>query len=463
MSFKSFLFVFFVIVVVSARHHLGREEQEMSPSDHDYKKSFSQYRAGRLSAPASYSTGPIFFPVDYGADPTGKEDSYEAFAKIITELLTFCKNFSMADSIHDCGGATIDLQGGQYLLSKPLSFPQMYGNFKMMSGTLRAMDSFPTDKYLVSVGAKSCSNKQQSCNEHVSFSYMDFDANVVAKGGLYIGATMGCNVGPYVFFIGYTYAGVYIDGGHETMVHQGWFGEYYYENGPKNTTTATGTGVIINGNDHYLVDDIFFWSKNGVEINGGANLLRGVHTWCGGDGIIVNGGANRLLNCYIDWNTLLVKKFENNLILDTFFYVAHAVFKPSGKQDVTGFAFERSLFGGSSGTAIEVDLSEGSFGTIRDCYITEQFEGAHKYTIKQTQLTKSLHLKDASEFTIDFKDNLVFGRIASYHYSVIVEDDKFVRYYGKPVNGTAVTVVTEEPITGTVTISVDESTYAYQQ
>ncbi|KAK8800781.1 hypothetical protein WA158_002608 [Blastocystis sp. Blastoise] len=246
------------------------------------------------------------------------------------------------------------------------------------------------------------------------------------------------------------------EGGHETMIHQGWFGEFYYENGPKKGD-ATGTGVIIHGNDHFLNDVIFFWSKNGVEINGGANLLRGVHTWCGGYGIIVNGGANRLLNCYLDWNTAIVKKFENNIILDTFWYYAHLILAPEGKQDVRGFAIERSLYGGSNGVTIDVDLSHGSFGEIRDCYIIEQFAGTKNYDIRQTQLTQKLTLEQSKEYTIDFSKHLVFGKIASFQYSVVLNEDKFVRYYAKPIDGTKVTIVMEEPVNATVTISVDES------
>ena len=41
----------------------------------------------------------------------------------------------------------------------------------------------------------------------------------------------------------------------------------------------------INGNDHFVVDSIIWQYTNvGVEINGAANLLQGVHAWGSGCG-----------------------------------------------------------------------------------------------------------------------------------------------------------------------------------
>ena len=43
--------------------------------------------------------------------------------------------------------------------------------------------------------------------------------------------------------------------------------------------------VQINGNDHYVVDTIIWqYTFIGVELNGAANLLSGVHAWGSGTG-----------------------------------------------------------------------------------------------------------------------------------------------------------------------------------
>ena len=33
------------------------------------------------------------------------------------------------------------------------------------------------------------------------------------------------------------------------------------------------------GNDHYIMDSIVFSSKVGLEVNGEANFVKGVHVW----------------------------------------------------------------------------------------------------------------------------------------------------------------------------------------
>lgn len=61
-----------------------------------------------------------------------------------------------------------------------------------------------------------------------------------------------------------------------------------------------------------MVDSIIWQYTNvGVEINGAANLLQGVHAWGSGSarftyltGIKVNAYQNRLLGCYLDLNHL---------------------------------------------------------------------------------------------------------------------------------------------------------------
>lgn len=39
------------------------------------------------------------------------------------------------------------------------------------------------------------------------------------------------------------------------------------------------TPAQINGNDHYIMDSIVFSSKVGLEVNGAANFIKGVHVW----------------------------------------------------------------------------------------------------------------------------------------------------------------------------------------
>lgn len=163
------------------------------------------------------SSSPIIYPTTYGGDPTCVNDSTTALQKAISVALSrIAVNASLSDEIYDLGGVTIDLEGGCYTISSPLNIPNGYGNIRMIDGTIRANpNGFNTPggtndipKYLVIVGNmnvssdKACTNSQGSCNENIGFENLMFDCEHVADGGLYIRQTMGCVVGPQMFFLG---------------------------------------------------------------------------------------------------------------------------------------------------------------------------------------------------------------------------------------------------------------------
>ncbi|KAK8809790.1 hypothetical protein WA158_000733 [Blastocystis sp. Blastoise] len=436
----------------------------IKPDDsYNYEAKYQHFRKERLAYNSEdVSSSSLIRPSQFGADPTGIEDSSDAFDKAMAELVSRCKGHVMADDIMDCGSATIDLEGGQYLISRSIVFPQMIGNFKMTGGTIRATSDFNQNDFLIVVGKKECDNNQHSCNEFISFSYIDFDCNLAAAGALFIGATMGANVGPFNFFIHFMKNAIQIENGHETMIHQSWFGQYYYSK-DASQVSFTATGVLINSHDHYIHDSIFFHMKIGVQINGSSNILRGVHTWGCTYGVVLNGIFNRLENCFMDYTKLLIQNFNMNILRDTCFLFANIIAKPIGKQEVNGFHIENSIYGRPGNMeAIQIDLSEGSFEKIQDTVINGQFSYIANYTMKLTQVTRSLHLENSTEYTIDFEPYLFFKRIVSIQYAVISEDKKFTRHFALAPEGTKVTVLFEEPVTATVTISVDESNYYYQ-
>jgi hypothetical protein len=162
-------------------------------------------------------------PADFGADPTGEKDSTAAMQSAMAALLAARgPRHTMASNITDLGGATLDLSGGTYLISEPLVIPALYGNAAIVSGTLRASPSFPSDRWLVEIGNSSCTPRlangkvdvQGSCGQFFNLNDMMFDASHVAAGGVRVDKTMGTTIGPSVFFTGFTNAGVRIDGAH---------------------------------------------------------------------------------------------------------------------------------------------------------------------------------------------------------------------------------------------------------
>eukprot|EP01084_Bolivina_argentea_P180127 311196_1 len=87
----------------------------------------------------NYSLNPIISITEFGGDWKGINDSTHAFQNAIALAVTYgSANHNMTGLIKDCGGVTIDLQGGDYLISNTLQIPQLYGNIRIIDGTIRA-------------------------------------------------------------------------------------------------------------------------------------------------------------------------------------------------------------------------------------------------------------------------------------------------------------------------------------
>lgn len=72
----------------------------------------------------------------------------------------------------------------------------------------------------------------------------------------------GANVGPDMFFMGFNESGLQVNGGHEVMLHEAWFGTYYY--GPRPSVSGT-TAIEFFGNDHVVSDVIVFGAEIGCR------------------------------------------------------------------------------------------------------------------------------------------------------------------------------------------------------
>lgn len=374
----------------------------------------------------------------------------------------------------DLGGVTLNLQGGDYLISAPLVIPSNYSNFRVQGGTLRASSSFPADRYLIEVGTpgSTCVNWGDSCNEDGSFSDLFLDASLTAAGGMRFWAVIGMNAGPNLFILNYTVAGVDIEGGHEVLLHESWLGEYMYTG--SNWTSCdvnVATGVLMNGNDHYMTNSIVFAGAAGVVINGAANILNGVHTWnCPSSvGIRVTEWQNRLVGCYLDYVDLQLYGAAMTTVTDSFFLgPAHISLEPGANgYPVQGVVIANNQFMGlnTNEPNVALNMSNGfKFSGVVDVTITGSMLPTGGGISLSTAATKVVNISTAtSDIAIDFADALLFDTstapIRSLQYSLQLANGSFVRHAAAPVgNSTVVHVLVDAPITGVITVSVDQST-----
>ena len=160
----------------------------------------------------------------------------------------------------------------------------------------------------------------------------------------------------------------------------------------------------------------------GVELNGAANLLQGVHTWNAavydrggydwknGVGIQINEHQNRLIGCYLDYSSLTVVDPSELIVEATFFLAAPAVFESSSKSYISGIYMHGNTYA-IGGDSIRLDPA---FVDGVDCVISEGIGSATKTT--HASRTVAHRKAPVAEFQFEFPE-LLLPEIEQLEYS----------------------------------------------
>lgn len=65
----------------------------------------------------------VYHVTSYGADPSGKTDSIDAILRAVSDAVKDPGNGFLYKDIINLGGVRIDLDGGNYKISRPLRLP----------------------------------------------------------------------------------------------------------------------------------------------------------------------------------------------------------------------------------------------------------------------------------------------------------------------------------------------------
>jgi hypothetical protein len=232
-------------------------------------------------------------PLDFGGDPFGVNDSAAALQACVKVCVNYSvqidalghfpgdASFNNGRYIADAGGCTIDLGGAAWMISSPILIPEYIGNMVLGHGSLIADNTgvFPAESFLIQVGiAGSCKVPQGSCNVDLAFPELFLDGRHVASG-IQINNVMGTTVGPAAYFLNFSAYGMQVNAGHEVMLDRAWLGESNFDHPWTQANPPQSIAIQINGNDHYILNTVVFSSKIGLEVNGAANRIDGVHVW----------------------------------------------------------------------------------------------------------------------------------------------------------------------------------------
>ena len=186
------------------------------------------------------------------------------------------------------------------------------------------------------------------------------------------------------------------------------------------------------------------------------------------------GNANRLLDCYMDYNDIvLVTPIYLISIEDTFFLGGGTLRLKTNKNnaEIQSFNFKDSNYqighyDGPIKSTVMLDTTEGKFAQVTNVVIDgiQIHNGA--YQLKSTKTKKSLTMMDTNKFVFNFTDDLLFDNmgINEIDYSIKMNSNstnKFVQHaaFVDDKNPLIVTVETDKICSGTVYISVDQSVY----
>jgi hypothetical protein len=284
------------------------------------------------------------------ADPAGVEDASAGLQRAIEALLKGSgPRQELWANRTDLSGRRLELGGGQYMLNAPLFIPAGYGNFEIRGGTLRAGPQFPRAPaeagngstqpaaFLLTIGGDI-----PGYVESVSINSVLLQGDGIAEGGLHCVYCVGVNIGPAVFVEGFPGTGIRVDEGAEVLIHDCWFTGPYLDSGnwsdhntPPPLELNHSIAVQINGNDHIVINSVVWqYTHLGVQINGAATLLQGIHAWgCGSvwcakppnplTGIAIHSGRTRVVDCYLDFNLLDLVDPTEIVVANTFFLGTH--------------------------------------------------------------------------------------------------------------------------------------------
>ncbi|KAL5187868.1 Polygalacturonase QRT3 [Glycine soja] len=438
----------------------------------------------KLSAPASSSetkkSGRVLYVSEYGADPTGNEESSDGILKAVEDAFALQKGVEFVGGVNDLGGVVIDLEGGNYKISKPISFPSSGGaNLVVKGGTLRASDTFPGDRHLIELWSSNSGKLEtkESLNadvfksikaqnnaiyyEDITFRDILFDSSY-RGGGIFIVDSARTRINN-CFFLHFTTEGILVQQGHETFISSCFLGQHSTVGGDKGEKDFSGVAIDLASNDNAVTDVAIFSAAIGVVLRGQANILTGVHcynkaTYFGGIGILVKLAGNsltRIDNCYLDYTGIVMEDPVQVHVTNGLFLGDANIVLKSIKGQIFGLNIVDNMFNGDPNKKVPIVKLDGEFSSIEQVVIDRNNVNGMSLRSTVGKLTAS---GNGTKWVADFSSVLVFpNRISHFQYSFYAQDEaKFVALSMTNVSDNVVVVESEKEAKGFVSFKVEQ-------
>ncbi|KAB1997882.1 hypothetical protein ES319_D12G052100v1 [Gossypium barbadense] len=421
------------------------------------------------------NNGRVFYPIAYGADPTGVQESSDAISQALNDAFQVQTTLQMLPGLKDLGGVVIDLLGGSYKISNPIRFPASGGaNIVVKGGSLRASDTFPGDRHLIEVWSPNSQpssptgfNDMKDDNvgiyyEDVTFRDILFDSSF-RGGGISVIDSARIRI-DNCFFLHFSTQGILVQKGHETFISSCFLGQVSTVGGDKGERGFSGTAIQLSSNDNAITDIAIFSAAIGILLIGQANIVTGVHcynkaTAFGGVGILVKSTAalTRIDNCYLDFTAIVMEDpVQVHVTNGLFLGDANVVLKPI-KGQISGLNIVNNMFNGNPGNMVPNIQLDGTFSTVNQAVI--QHNNVNGMSLKST-VGEMTVAGNGTKWVADFSSLLVFpDRINHFQYSFHIQKEVSAGFPVHAVTNTSnniVVVESDKAVNGVVSVAVDQ-------
>lgn len=307
-------------------------------------------------------------------------------------------------------------------------------------------------------------SKEFLAYEDIVIRDLSLDANF-RGGGLLIVDSIRVTV-ENVYVTHFKTDGILVEGGHEALIRDSFFGQYITSGGDPREKDFSGIGINLIGNGNVVSDVVIFSGAYGVSVSGVGNYLSGVHAYnkissLGGVGIYLQLPGytqTRILGCHLQGTGIIAEDPLQLVISSNYFSGdANIVLRSTKKtHSVSYVTITGNMFTGSSRGVpiVELDEAAGRFTSVFDTLVDQNT--AYGMTLKATVARATL----SSSYTwrLNLNERLLFRDfIQNCQYSMFVNGKDFPRHVLRSVKDNTVLVDADARVTGTVSVLVDQS------
>eukprot|EP00948_MAST-09A_sp_MAST-9A-sp1_P002833 g2833.t1 len=405
----------------------------------------------------------VFFPEDYGADPSGLKDSSDAFDKLINDMFL---THDFGEAFYDLGGAYIHLAGGHYALSRPLLLPCGFSNFGVRFGELRATSPMIALLQVGNFSQPTTKTTKGSCFQNFDCEALTIDGTHQVKTALNLVNGQYANIGPAVMIHSFTEYGIATNGTGGGFIHHSWLGEIP-PSGHNNRTNVHATAISLDGSEHdFILEDIIVWSARiGIHSSNGANQFSGIHVWNlvttdGGIGIFIEKGSGKVVDSYLDFTPLVIQNPTNMVVSNNLFLAKANLVLQAGypKTVCSNLVVSNNRWASESKYKNASIIVNGNFIDVQDTVI-ESNAADSLWLKKGTRGTQTVSINEGDKAILDFSKDLVFPAQDIQEVYCSIRASEFVGWVVKSVEKQKVTILLSKQVYGQtdITCTVDQS------